>query len=213
MIMSAQRRNSLHAAYSGMFATPMSLPLPPRDFSIENLQCRWQGLPAQADTLDLARRWLQTLSVDGTGLHRDPSGRPRLPAGVGDIGWSHSAGRLLVAYAPHGVVGVDVEAAARTSQSLAIARRYFSGDEVDALSALEGASRQRTFLLLWCAKEAVLKAAGLGIAFGLHRVAFDVAGDALRMIQCDPALGQAAAWRMQQFAPESGFIAVLATTA
>lgn len=211
MIMSAQRPNSLAPAYSGMFATTMHLP--PLDFSIENLQCRWQGLAVQADTFALARRWLQTLSVDVAGLHRDPCGRPRLPAGVGDIGWSHSGGRLLMAYAPQGVVGVDVEPGARTSQAMSIARRYFTGDEVAALSALDGVNRQQAFLRLWCAKEAVLKAAGRGIAFGLHRVAFDVAGDTPRMIQCDPALGKAGAWRMQQLAPESGFIAVLASSA
>ncbi len=207
--MSAQRPNSLAPAYSGMFATPMHLP--PRDFSTENLQCRWQELPVQADTLAMARVWLQTLSVDGAGLHRDPRGRPRLPTGVGDIGWSHSGGRLLMAYAPQGVVGVDVEASARTSQAVSIARRYFTGDEVAALSALNGASRQQAFLRLWCAKEAVLKAAGRGIAFGLHRVAFDVSGDTPRMIDCDPALGQAGEWSLHQFAPEPGFIAVLAT--
>ena len=170
-------------------------------------------MPAQADTLDLARGWLETLCVDGAGLHRDSRGRPRLPAGAGDIGWSHSAGRLLMAYVPHGAVGVDLEASARTSQSLAIARRYFSADEVAALTALDGAGRQQAFLRLWCAKEAVLKAAGRGIAFGLHRVAFDVSDDAPRMTYCDPALGQACAWRVQQLAPETGFIAVLATTA
>ncbi len=193
-----------------MFATPMHLP--PRDFSIENLQYRWQGLAAQADTLALARGWLETLSVDGEGLHRDSRGRPRLPAGAGDIGWSHTAGRLLMAYAPQGVVGVDVEATARASQAVSIARRYFSNAEVEALAALDQASRQQAFLRLWCAKEAVLKAAGRGIGFGLHRVAFDVAGDTPRMIHCDPALGQVSQWSVHELAPEPGFIAVLAST-
>ena len=209
--MSAHRPNSLASAYSGMFATPMHLP--PRDCSIENLRCRWQGLAAQADTLALARGWLETLSVDGAGLHRDFRDRPRLPAGAGDIGWSHSAGRLLMAYVPQGAVGVDVEATTRASQAMSIARRYFSADEVAALTALDGAGRQQAFLRLWCAKEAVLKAAGRGIAFGLHRIAFDVSGDAPRMTYCDPALGQAEHWSLHQFAPEPGFIAVLATTA
>lgn len=194
-----------------MFATPMQVPRP--DFSIENLQCRWQAWPARADTLEGARAWLATLGADAAGLHRDPDGRPRLPDGAGDVGWSHSAGRLLMAYTPHGRVGVDLEASARTSQAMSIARRYFTPGEAEALSALDAESRQRAFLRMWCAKEAVLKAAGRGIAFGLHRLAFDVSGDAPRMLACDAALGRVDDWVLQQLTPEAGFIAVLATTA
>ena len=209
MIMSALTRQPARA-YSGMFATPM--PLSPRDFSIENLQCRWQQLPAQADTLALAREWLAALSVAGEGLHRDARGRPRLPAGAGDIGWSHSSGRLLMAYAQHGAVGVDVEASVRRSQPMPIATRYFADSEIDALAVLDHADRQRAFLRLWCAKEAVLKAAGRGIAFGLHRLAFDLSGAAPRMTHCDTALGAIETWTILQAEPEPGFIAVLAST-
>ncbi len=186
--------------------------LPPRDFSTEHLQCRWQGLPARADALALAGEWLDTLSVGRAGLHRDQRGRPSLPAGRGDIGWSHSGGRLLMAHVPAGRVGVDIEATARATRAMAIAHRYFTPGEAEALATLEEASRQQAFLRLWCAKEAVLKAAGVGITFGLHRIAFDVSGAAPRMIQCDPALGTIETWTLHQLAPEPGFIAVLATT-
>ena len=169
-------------------------------------------MPPRADALDQARRWLEAFSIDANGLQRDARGRPRLPAGAGDISWSHSAGRLLMAYTPQGVIGVDVEASARSSRALPIARRYFAPAEADALAALDDATRQQAFLRLWCAKEAVLKAAGCGIAFGLHRVAFDVAGATPRMTQCDPALGNPDDWTVHQLAPEPGFIAVLATT-
>lgn len=186
--------------------------LPPLDFSTEHLQCRWQRLPAGADALALAGEWLDTLSIGPAGLHRDGSGRPALAAGSGDIGWSHSGGRLLMAHVQAGRVGVDVEATGRTSRPMDIARRYFSPGEAEALATLDEAGRQQAFLRLWCAKEAVLKAAGRGIAFGLHRVAFDVSGAAPRMIRCDPALGDIGAWTIHQIEPEPGFVAVLAST-
>ncbi len=186
---------------------------PPLDFSTEYLQCRWQPLPVRMDVLALAREWLLALRVDGAGLHRDTRGRPRMPAGAGDIGWSHSAGRLLMAYAPQGKVGVDIESSCRRAEVMPIARRYFAEDEVEALSALDDAGRRRAFLRLWCAKEATLKATGLGIAFGLQRVTFDVSSAAPRMTRCDPALGAIDTWTIRQLEPEPGFIAVLASTA
>jgi len=194
-----------------MFATPMHLP--PRDFSTQSLQCRWQGAPVDKDTLAQARGWLETLSVDGSGLHRDCHGRPRLPAGAGDIGWSHTAGRLLMAYTPRGAIGVDLEASSRLGAAMPIAHRYFAPAEVVALAGLDDGLRQQAFLRLWCAKEAVLKASGRGIAFGLHRVSFDVAGANPRMTHCDPGLGCIDDWTVRQIAPEPGFIAMLATTA
>ena len=150
-----------------MFATPMHLP--PRDFSTERLQCRWQRLPPHADALGLAGEWLDTLSVGRAGLHRDHRGRPRLPPGGGDIGWSHSAGRLLMAFAPQGRVGVDLEASARTSRALTIARRYFTPEEADALATLDAASRQQAFLRLWCAKEGG-EGTGRASCGGCHRM-------------------------------------------
>ena len=168
-------------------------------------------MPIRGDALAMARSWLEALSSDGADLHRDARGRPKLPAGSGDIGWSHSAGRLLMAYASHGSIGVDIESSARHAKVLPIARRYFADDEVAALSAHGDEHRQRAFLRLWCAKEAVLKAAGLGIAFGLHRVSFDLSGDAPRMTRCDAALGDIDTWMIRELEPEPGYIAVLAT--
>lgn len=137
--------------------------------------------------------------------------RPRLACG--DAGWSHSHGRLLIAYTGHGRLGVDIEPLARRADPLRIARRYFSGEEIAALDALDGVTRQSAFLRMWCAKEAVLKAHGGGIAFGLHKAVFDATGDGLRMLRCDPALGRVDDWRLDLLEPEPEFIAVLASTA
>jgi 4'-phosphopantetheinyl transferase len=180
------------------------------DFTIAGVACRWQPLPP--DSLRSARDWLREIAgaAAAGGLQRDARGRPRLPAGRGDIGWSHAGDRMLLAHAGSGIVGVDIERLDRRVDALRIARRHFADPETALLRELDDAARATAFLHLWCAKEAVLKAHGHGIAFGLSRVAFAVAGDALRMTGCDPALGDAADWRLHAFAPEPGYLAVLA---
>jgi 4'-phosphopantetheinyl transferase len=181
-----------------------------RAFAFGPLRCRWQ--PSGPDRLAIARGWLAGLDgVDGTaGLRRDVRARPRLPPGSGDVAWSHTRGQLLLAWAPHGHLGADVEATTRAVRALELARRYFAPEETACLQALHADARRRAFLRLWCAKEAVLKAHGHGIAFGLHRLTFDAMADAPRLLRCDPALGVPADWTLHAFAPAPGYLAVLA---
>jgi 4'-phosphopantetheinyl transferase len=65
---------------------------------------------------------------------------------------------------------------------------------------------------LWCAKEAVLKAHGRGLAFGLHRLAFAERDGALALVRADSALGDAADWQLREFVPHPGYRAALAWT-
>ena len=64
------------------------------------------------------------------------------------------------------------------------------------LAALPDIARDDAFLRLWCAKEAVLKAHGHGLSFGLHRLAFDATATTPRLLRCDPALGATSDWRL-----------------
>lgn len=180
----------------------------PHDFDIEGVACRWQA--DVADALSVAHQWLHQVTACLEPIGRDAHGRPRLASGTGDIGWSHTRGRLLLAHAPRGVIGVDVEHAARRVDALRIATRYFSADEIAGLQALEGPPRTSAFLHLWCAKEAVLKAHGRGLAFGLARVSFRLDAGGLHMTACDPELGAPGEWLVHAWEPEQGYLAVLA---
>ena len=67
-------------------------------------------------------------------------------------------------------------------QARALARRFFHPAEADALDDGPEAQAQAGFLRLWCAKEALLKAHGHGLAFGLDRLRFGFEADGLRLL-------------------------------
>ncbi|MGH8032146.1 MAG: 4'-phosphopantetheinyl transferase family protein [Luteimonas sp.] len=183
--------------------------------AIGPVRCAWRphrhGTPAETQV----RPWLaQQLKVDIADLRfdRDARGRPQLGSGHGpvDASWSHSGDSLLVALGRGVRVGVDLELLRPHPRAQRLAERFFTAAEAAALAALPDATRESAFVQLWCAKEAVLKAHGVGLAFGLHRLAFARDGDDWRLVDCDPALGSVAAWTLRAFVPASGYLAALA---
>ncbi|GAA2811476.1 4'-phosphopantetheinyl transferase family protein [Nonomuraea dietziae] len=103
--------------------------------------------------------------ADRLGFGRDGSGRPcLLPLGrrpVPDFNLSHSGAWALVATAPPGArVGVDVEQVRARFDHLALARRFYQPEEVARLRA----TGPEGFFRLWTAKEAYVKASGVGLA-------------------------------------------------
>lgn len=164
-----------------------------------------------------ARAWLAAqvgVAPEALALGREPRGRPCLGAGQAgfDCSWSHSGDGLLVAIGEHVRLGVDCERLHARPRALELARRYFTPPEHDWLAGVAaGGSRDRAFLRLWCAKEAVLKAHGHGLSFGLDRLRFAAgAGGALSLAECDAALGTAADWSLHEFTPAEGYVAALA---
>lgn len=155
------------------------------------------------------------------GAHGRPTLAPSLDASLG-FNWSHSGQHALIAIGRHVTPGVDVERQRQRPRALEIAQRYFTREESDALAALPAEQRHAAFLELWTAKEAVLKAIGRGIAFGLDRL--NIVGDAdvialdrldgddvrewqLRRLRFEPALLGALAWRGEAKQVRCGFLA------
>ena len=160
------------------------------------------------------RAWLAPrLGCDAASvmLARDVHGRPRLAPEHGfDAGWSHSGGGLLVACGRDVVLGVDLEREHVRPRALELARRFFHPREAAWLEAQAEAARAPAFLRLWCAKEAVLKAHGRGLAFGLDRLAFAERDGRLVLAEADAALGDPRAWQLQEFVPHRGYRAAMA---
>lgn len=148
--------------------------------------------------------WLAAmLGVDRArlGFERDRHGRPLLRvdgrATTLDCNWSHSGGWLAIAFGEGLRVGIDIERPRSRPRALELAQRYFTAAEAEALAALPDSARGPAFLRLWCAKEAVLKAHGRGLAFGLDRLRFDRLAGVPRLVEADPALGPPDGWYLE----------------
>lgn len=189
--------------------------LPPGQSEFDRVRCAWQpyirGEPAEPQV----RTWLENklaLPPHALQLTRDRHGRPRLgPAHAShDVSWSHSGEGLLMALGEDVRLGCDLELARPRPRALELARRYFTPGEAGWLAGLSGAAREAVFVRIWCAKEAMLKAHGRGLAFGLHRLEFAERDGVLALVDCDPALGTPADWSLYAFQPAPGYLATLA---
>ncbi len=139
-----------------------------------------------------------------------PHGRPALQAEDADgldFNWSHSGDRAVVAVARGIAPGVDMECRFSHKRAEDLAQRFFHPNEITALFSLPSSERGRAFLDLWTAKEAVLKATGAGISFGLHRLEVARVG-ALQLLWLDG--DDAAAWQLQRLDLGDGCAAAVA---
>lgn len=182
------------------------------------VRCAWWPYRPGEDAEARVRTWLGdlwALPPAALIIARDGHGRPYLEAGTHrvDLNWSHSGERLFAACADRVRLGVDIELLRPRPKALALARRFFAPEETAVLAALadDPAALQQAFTRLWCAKEAVLKAHGRGLSFGLEKVRFALDASGLpHLAACDPALGAVPDWRLDAWAPEPGYWATLA---
>jgi phosphopantetheine--protein transferase-like protein len=121
----------------------------------------------------------------------EPKGRPFLPAAP-EVSWSVSSCRagMLAAWTRGADIGVDLEDRARQVECLSLAKRYFDPAEARLVVAATPSDRMVTFLRFWCLKEAVLKAIGEGIAYGLEKFVFSLEPD-VRLVQAPQEQGGA----------------------
>lgn len=151
------------------------------------------------------------IDVDEVALVEGAHGRPRLdPAHDSplDFNWSHSGDHALLAVARGISPGIDIERRRPQPRALPIARRFFGDDEADALAALPEDARDAAFLEVWTAKEAVLKAHGRGIGYGLQRLRILSSHAQLRLLRFDDE--DIDAWQLQRLAIAPELIAALA---
>ena len=144
-------------------------------------------------------------------ITRDEHGKPHLINAPLQFNLSHSSGRLLVGVSREQPLGVDLETPRRERPVLELARRWFDPVEAATLASLPEVQRQAAFLELWSCKEAVLKALGRGIGFGLDRVVFDstAAADAPRVQRLDGDRIPSA-WHIVRLRPAASCIGALA---
>ncbi|MEM1451826.1 MAG: 4'-phosphopantetheinyl transferase superfamily protein [Planctomycetota bacterium] len=102
---------------------------------------------------------------------------------------SHTRGMVACAVTLDRDVGVDVETKDRRTETTAIADRFFSAFEVDALRALPAEEQRARFFTYWALKESYIKARGLGLSIPLGSFSFHVDDGPPIRISFDPSLG------------------------
>ncbi|MFE7598214.1 4'-phosphopantetheinyl transferase family protein [Streptomyces sp. NPDC057494] len=126
---------------------------------------------ALAEHLDVGATTIAWGRAPCPGCGSDRHGPPRVaePPGAPAFGFSRSGRHALVAVAPSGPVGVDVETV-RPLDLPATARQCLSPAEAAYVLGLPPRERLPAFHRAWVRKEAVTKAVGVGIAMDLRTV-------------------------------------------
>lgn len=123
---------------------------------------------------------------------------------------AHSGEHVVVAITRRRWIGIDVERVERPRDLARLARAACSPAEWRALERLEPEARAELFTSLWTAKEAFVKATGIGLGLALREVELELHGGrpvALRSICGQRRL--AARWRMRLLEAPAGYAAAL----
>ncbi|MET0503890.1 MAG: 4'-phosphopantetheinyl transferase superfamily protein [Luteibacter sp.] len=193
-----------------MSSTPTIPPL--ADDEVHLWRTPWSGGAGETRFAELLATYA---GPDAPAIARAEHGKPYFPAPHDTLGfsWSHSGDVALLAVArgPAGFqIGVDVETVRPRPRALELSRRFFAPAETAWLESLPEADRLGGFLTLWTAKEAVLKAHGGGLSYGLHRVAFAVRGGRATPASFDGEVAPIEAWQVHPLSLGEGLVAAVA---
>ena len=122
---------------------------------------------------------------------------------------SHAGDVALAAFGP-GRIGVDVEEMRPDVEMRALARRFFTRAENEALARLSGDELVRGFYGCWTCKEAFVKAMGEGLSFELDRVEVAVHPEPAGVLSVDGDAAGAAHWTMEAVEAGPGYAAAVA---
>jgi 4'-phosphopantetheinyl transferase len=124
---------------------------------------------------------------------------------------THSGGRALLGVSRSHELGIDLEQVRPNIETLSISRNYFFGSERDAIEGALSVMRDNIFFRYWVAKEAVLKAQGIGLGFPLDqfRVDFLPDGHTARIETLD-ASRLDGGWIVRMLPCEPGWLAAVA---
>ena len=145
--------------------------------------------------------------VDAPAFVPNAHGKPLLDGHALRFNLAHSGERLLLAIGST-ELGVDLEHVRRIRRREALLARCFTEREQAAIRA--ASDPHDALLTAWTAKEALVKAIGRGIAYGLTQVELALDAAAPRLVRLDGPAAPASAWSLAAFVPEAGYRAALA---
>jgi 4'-phosphopantetheinyl transferase len=166
---------------------------------------RFEGVDTTATALSTLAAHVG-LAVDALAIGTGPYGKPFLLRSEWRFNLSHSRGVCLLAVSMGREVGIDVERIRPLRRRAALLARCFAPDEQARLAS----ASDREFLRHWAAKEALVKAIGRGIAYGLKRIETARADDGtLSIARCDGPGGPAARWQLTELGDIDDAVAML----
>jgi 4'-phosphopantetheinyl transferase len=144
------------------------------------------------------------------------TGKPSLQTSAGPpaslhFNLTHSEAGALLGVSNGRELGVDLERVRSEVEALGISRHYFFGSERQAIEDALPIERDLTFFRYWVAKEAVLKAQGVGLGFPLDRfcVNFLPGGQAAHIETLDPSVLERD-WTVRMLACDTGWVGAVA---
>jgi len=103
-----------------------------------------------------------------------PYGKPELIHGGGppllQFNLSHTQHRIAIALHRHQGVGIDIEQLRPVTHLDKLCRRCLTNEEAQTVLTLGAQPAQHRFLRYWTAKEAILKAIGLGLSYPINQL-------------------------------------------
>jgi 4'-phosphopantetheinyl transferase len=140
-------------------------------------------------------------------LTRSAAGKPVLAGSPYRASLAHTGEVALVAVALGREVGVDVERPREGIEGWSLVRHALRPTEREGLESLPAGQRGAAFLSLWTRKEAILKAAGTGLAIDPQLVELGAEG----VVAIPAELGRPEDWTLVEPAlPLPGYAAALA---
>jgi 4'-phosphopantetheinyl transferase len=140
-------------------------------------------------------------------------GKPFLSHGSPQIHFNMSHSGDLAAYAITlaGEVGIDIEKHRLMPDMDAIAQRFFSPGECQALSEVSEPGRNAAFFECWVRKEAYVKAHGGGLSMGLDKFQVSlVPGEPAALLGIDDPADSPEEWFLYAFTPAMSFSGAVA---
>jgi 4'-phosphopantetheinyl transferase len=138
-------------------------------------------------------------------LHCNSFGKPSVKGSDLRFNLSHAGGVAFYAFAHDAEIGCDIEWRRPEFAREAVAERFFSVRELQALRAVPRSRWVEAFFNCWTRKEAFIKALGFGVSYPLK--AFDVS-----LAPGEPAalLRGPLGWLLRSFEPLEGLQAAIA---
>jgi 4'-phosphopantetheinyl transferase len=139
-------------------------------------------------------------------------GKPCLPHTALRFNLAHCEGLVLIAIAKGQEIGIDVENARAKIQADVISGQFFSVAERKQLAALGPSERITGFFCCWTLKEALLKAAGMGLRRSPKDFSVSLPCGRRRPVVLDTAhtCRDLQSWYLHRVAAPPGYVAALA---